>query len=184
MKGLLVFIATLIGYFAMGRYSFTEGPIGSWLIEVERPSSEAVEAFCQSIAVPATYSIRYSPGDYKRAETYEGREDSLCELKKRITPQVGKSGASMTEILDLKVTLNDKFPWNTGTISYRTESLFYKAKKRSQNKEIYYFANEYKAAIHRGIFGDYKFTNYDATIKIMNKDEYEKYKASKKQKRR
>ncbi|WP_205743709.1 hypothetical protein, partial [Dichelobacter nodosus] len=92
--------------------------------------------------------------------------------------------ASMTKILDLKVTLNDKFPWNTGTISYRTESLFYKAKKRSQNKEIYYFANEYKAAIHRGIFGDYKFTNYEANIKIMNKDEYEKYKESKKQKRR
>lgn len=184
MKGLLVFIATLIGYFAMGRYSFTEGPIGSWLIEVERPSSEAVEAFCQSIAVPATYSIRYSPGDYKRAETYEGREDSLCDLKKRIAPQTDKAYASMTKILDLKVTLNDKFPWNTGTISYRTESWFYQLNKRTKKKESYYFANEYKAAIHRGVFGDYKFTNYDATIKIMNKDEYEKYKESKKQKRR
>lgn len=181
MKGLLVFIATLIGYFAMGRYSFTEGPIGSWLIEVERPTSEAVEAFCQSIAVPATYSIRYFPGDYKRAETYEGREDSLCDLKKRIAPQTDKASASVAKISDLQVTLNDKFPWNTGTISYKSESWFSQVSKKTRNRETYYFVNEYKASIHRGIFGDYKFTNYDATIKIMSEDEY---KASKKQKRR
>lgn len=181
MKGFLIFIATLIGYFVMGRYSFTEKPIGSWLIEVERPTSEAVEAFCQSIAVPTTYSIRYFPGDYKRAETYEGREDSLCDLKKRIAPQTDKASASVAKISDLQVTLNDKFPWNTGTISYKSESWFSQVSKKTRNRETYYFVNEYKASIHRGIFGDYKFTNYDATIKIMSEDEY---KASKKQKRR